>query len=89
MKSDIKNNKKESPNSLLESEDEKTGFSAIHTPYHHLTEEDFIIFKEREAAVSKKVECLLNEYFDEAGRPLSKRKATSKKKEVFDINKYA
>ena len=26
MKSDIKNNKKESSNSLLESEDEKTGF---------------------------------------------------------------
>lgn len=85
MKSDIKNNKKESPNSLLESVDEKTAFSAIHTPYHHLTEEDLIRFKEREAAVSN----LLNEYLDESGRPLSRRKATSREKEVFDISKYA
>lgn len=89
MKSDIKNNKKVSPNSLLESVDEKTAFSAIHTPYHHLTEEDLIRFKEREAAVSKKVECLLNEYLDESGRPLSRRKATSREKEAFDISKYA
>ena len=89
MKSDIKNNKKETPNPLLEPVDEKTAFSAIQTPYHHLTEEDLVRIKEREAAVSKKVECLLNEYLDESGRPLAKRKPEKKKKEAFDINKYA
>lgn len=88
MKSDIKNNKKESPNSLLEPVDENTVFSAIHTPYHHLTEKDFVRIKECEAAVSKKVECLLNEYLDESGRPLAKRKPSSRKVAVFDIDKF-
>lgn len=89
MKSDIKNNKKEFPNSLLEPVDENTVFSAIHTPYHHLTEENLVRIKEREAAVSKKVECLPNEYLDESGRPLAKRKPASRGKETFDIDKYA
>lgn len=88
MISSIKDNKKESPNSILDSVDEKAAFSAIHTPYHYLSEEDVIRFKEREADNSKKIECLLNEYLDEAGRPLTKRKSTSKKKEAFDIGKF-
>ena len=37
----------------------------------------------------EKVSRLLNEYLDESGRPLAKRKSVSKGKEAFDINKYA
>ena len=77
MKSNIRNKKQDSQKTVLESSDGKTLLSAIHTPYHHLSEEDIIRFKEREAAVSNKVECLLNEYLDEADRPLSKRKSAS------------
>ena len=44
---------------------------------------------ENEIGCQQKIESLINEYLDEAGKPLSKRKAISKNKEVFDINKYA
>ena len=89
MELDINDKKQELTKSVLKSTDEETDISAIRTPYHHLGEEDIVRFMECEAAAGNKIECLLNEYLDEAGRPLPKRKAASKKKEVFDINKYA
>lgn len=72
-----------------EKRDEQKAFRASMTIYHKLSGTEILNILENEIGCQQKIGCLLNEYLDEAGRPLSRRKATSKGKEVFDINKYA
>lgn len=72
-----------------ETQDEQKALRASMTIYHKLSGTEILNLLENEIGCQQKIECLLNEYLDEAGRPLSKRKAASKKEEVFDINKYA
>ena len=43
---------------------------------------------ENEIGCQHKIGHLLNEYLDEAGKPLLRRRGTPKKKEVFDIGKF-
>ena len=59
------------------------------TIYHKLSGTEILNILENEIGCQQKIESLINEYLDEAGKPLSKRKVISKNKEVFDINKYA
>lgn len=70
-------------------QDEQKSFRASMTIYHKLSGTEILNILENEIRCQQKIGSLLNEYLDEAGRPLSKRKVTSKKKEIFDINKYA
>lgn len=88
MESNIKSKKQEPIKPVLKSTDEKTGLSAVHSPYHYLTEEDIIRFMENEAVANDRVKCLLNKYLDEDGRPLSKQKFTSKKMKGFNIDEF-
>lgn len=69
--------------------DEQKSLRASMTIYHKLSGTEILNILENEIGCQQKIACLLNEYLDESGRPLSKRRAASKKKEVFDINKYA
>ena len=72
-----------------DTEDKQKALRASMTIYHKLSGTEILNILENEIGCQQKIECLLNEYLDETGRPLSKRKAVSKNKEVFDINKYA
>lgn len=70
-------------------EDKQKALRASMTIYHKLSGTEILNILENEIGCQQKIESLINEYLDEAGKPLSKRKAISKNKEVFDINKYA
>ncbi len=70
-------------------QDEQKAFRASMTIYHKLSGTEILNILENEIGCQQKIESLINEYLDEAGKPLSKRKVISKNKEVFDINKYA
>lgn len=70
-------------------EDKQKALRASMTIYHKLSGTEILNILENEIGCQQKIESLINEYLDEASKPLSKRKAISKNKEVFDINKYA
>jgi len=72
-----------------ETQDGQKVFRAGMTIYHKLSGTEILNILENEIGCQQKIESLLNEYLDEAGRPLSRRKVTSREKEVFDISKYA
>lgn len=72
-----------------EMQDDQKTFRAGMTIYHKLSGTEILNILENEIGCQQKIESLLNEYLDEAGRPLSRRKVTSREKEVFDISKYA
>lgn len=72
-----------------DTEDKQKAFRASMTIYHKLSGTEILNILENEIGCQQKIECLINEYLDEAGKPLSKRKVISKNKEVFDISKYA
>lgn len=72
-----------------DTEDKQKVLRASMTIYHKLSGTEILNILENEIGCQHKIESLLNEYLDEAGKPLSKRKVISKNKEVFDINKYA
>lgn len=69
-------------------QDEQKAVRASMTIYHKLSGTEILNLLEKEIGCRQKIECLLNEYLDESGRPLAKRKSSSKGKETFDINKY-
>ncbi len=71
-----------------ETQDEQKKFCASMTIYHKLSGTEILNLLENEIGCQQKIECLLNEYLDETGRPLTKRKATSKKVEAFNIDKF-
>lgn len=70
-------------------EDKQKALRASMTIYHKLSGTEILNILENEIGCQQKIEHLLNEYLDESGRPLSRRKATSREKEAFDISKYA
>lgn len=69
-------------------QDKQKAFRASMTIYHKLSGTEILNLLEKEIGCQQKIECLLNKYLDESGRPLAKRKPSSKGKETFDINKY-
>lgn len=71
-----------------ETQDEQKDFRASMTIYHKLSGTEILNLLENEIGCQQKIEYLLNEYLDEAGRPLAKRKATSKKMETFNIDEF-
>ncbi len=68
--------------------DEQKAFRASMTIYHKLSGTEILNLLENEMGCQHKIGCLLDEYLDETGRPLSKQKVISKRKEVFDIGKF-
>ena len=71
-----------------ETGDEQKDFRASMTIYHKLSGTEILNLLENEIGCQQKIESLLNEYLDETGRPLAKRKAASKKVEAFNIDKF-
>lgn len=71
-----------------ETRDEQKDFRASMTIYHKLSGTEILNLLENEIGCQQKIESLLNEYLDETGRPLAKRKATSKKVKAFNIDKF-
>lgn len=72
-----------------ETQDGQKAFRAGMTIYHKLSGTEILNILENEIGCQQKIANLLNEYLDESGRPLPRRKAASKKEEGFDINRYA
>ena len=68
--------------------DEQKAFRASMTIYHKLSGTEILNLLENEIGCQHKIGHLLNEYLDEAGNPLLRRRGTPKKKEVFDIGKF-
>ena len=68
--------------------DEQKAFRASMTIYHKLSGTEILNLLENEIGCQHKIGHLLNEYLDEAGKPLLRRRGTPKKKEVFDIGKF-
>ena len=71
-----------------ETQDEQKDFRASMTIYHKLSGTEVLNLLENEIGCQHKIGHLLNEYLDEAGNPLLRRRGTPKKKEVFDIGKF-
>ena len=71
-----------------ETQDGQKSFRASMTIYHKLSGTEILNLLENEIGCQQKIESLLNEYLDETGRPLAKRKAASKKVEAFNIDKF-
>lgn len=69
-------------------QDKQKAFRASMTIYHKLSGTEILNLLEKEIGCQQKIECLLNEYLDESGRPLAKRKPSSRKVAVFDIDKF-
>ena len=69
--------------------DEQKAVRAATTIHHKMQETVILSFLTDKLSNQEKVFRLLNEYLDESGRPLAKRKPASRGKEAFDINKYA
>lgn len=74
---------------MSENPDEQKAISAASTIHHKMQDTVILSFLTDKLSNQEKVHRLLSECLDDAGRPLSKRKPASPKKEVFDINKYA
>lgn len=68
--------------------DEQKAFRASMTIYHKLSGTEILNLLENEIGCQHKIGHLLNEYLDEAGNPLLRRRGTPKKNEVFDIGKF-
>lgn len=74
---------------MSENPDEQKAIRAASTIHHKMQDTVILSFLTDKLSNQEKVHRLLSECLDDAGRPLSKRKPESPKKEVFDINKYA
>ena len=74
---------------MSENPDEQKAIRAASTIHHKMQDTVILSFLTDKLSNQEKVHRLLSECLDDAGRPLSKRKPASPKKEVFDINKYA
>lgn len=68
--------------------DGQKALRASMTVYHKLSGTEILNILENEIGCQQKIECLLNEYLDESGRPLAKRKSASKRMKAFDINEF-
>lgn len=71
-----------------ETRDKQKELRASMTIYHKLSGTEILNILENEIGCQQKIKCLLNEYLDETGRPLSKQKPASGKLEAFNIDDF-
>ena len=69
-------------------QDEQKAVRAATTIHHKMQETVILSFLTDKLSNQEKVHQLLNEYLDESGRPLAKRKFTSKRINAFNIDKF-
>lgn len=68
--------------------DEQKAVRAAATIHHKMQETVILSFLTDKLCNQEKVSRLLNEYLDESGRPLAKRKFTSKRIDTFNIDEF-
>lgn len=68
--------------------DEQKAIRAATTIHHKMQDTVILSFLTDKLSNQEKVNRLVSECLDESGRPLSKRKATSRKMETFNIDKF-
>lgn len=73
---------------MSENPDEQKAIRAASTIHHKMQETVILSFLTDKLSNREKVNQLLSECLDDTGKPLAKRKSTSKKKEAFDIGKF-
>lgn len=73
---------------MSENPDEEKAIRAATTIHHKMHDTVILSFLTDKLSNQEKVNRLVSEYLDETGRPLTKRKATSKKAEAFHIDKF-
>ena len=73
---------------MSENPDEEKAIRAATTIHHKMHDTVILSFLTDKLSNQEKVNRLVSECLDETGRPLAKRKATSKKVEAFNIDKF-
>lgn len=73
---------------MSENPDEQKAIRAATTIHHKMQDTVILSFLTDKLSNQEKVNRLVSEYLDESGRPLTKRKTTSKKMETFNIDKF-
>ncbi len=73
---------------MSENPDEEKAIRAATTIHHKMHDTVILSFLTDKLSNQEKVNRLVRECLDETGRPLAKRKTTSKKVEVFNIDKF-
>lgn len=73
---------------MSENPDEQKAIRAATTIHHKMQDTVILSFLTDKLSNQEKVNQLLSECLDDTGRPLARRKSTSKKKEAFDIGKF-
>lgn len=73
---------------MSENPDEQKAIRAATTIHHKMQDTVILSFLTDNLSNQEKVNQLLSECLDDTGRPLARRKSTSKKKEAFDIDKF-
>ena len=73
---------------MSENPDEQKAIRAASTIHHKMQDTVILSFLTDKLSNQEKVNQLLSECLNDTGKPLAKRKSTSKKKEAFDIGKF-
>lgn len=73
---------------MSENPDEQKAIRAATTIHHKMQDTVILSFLTDKLSNQEKVNRLVSECLDESGRPLSKRKGTSRKMETFNIDKF-
>ena len=73
---------------MSENPDEQKAIRAASTIHYKMQDTVILSFLTDKLSNQEKVNQLLSECLDDTGKPLAKRKSTSKKKEAFDIGKF-
>lgn len=73
---------------MSENPDEQKAIRAASTIHYKMQDTVILSFLTDKLSKQEKVNQLLSECLDDTGKPLAKRKSTSKKKEAFDIGKF-
>lgn len=73
---------------MSEAPDEQKAIHAASTIHHKMQDTVILSFLTDKLSNQEKIHRLLNECLDDSGRPLARRKSTSKKMKTFDINEF-
>lgn len=73
---------------MSEVPDEQKAIRAVSTIHHKMQDTVILSFLTDKLSNQEKIHHLLNECLDDSGRPLARRKSTSKKMKTFDINEF-
>ncbi|RJV02889.1 DUF4122 domain-containing protein [Bacteroides sp. AF34-31BH] len=73
---------------MSEAPDEQKAIRAASTIHHKMQDTVILSFLTDKLSNQEKIHRLLNECLDDSGRPLARRKSTSKKMKTFDINEF-